>query len=938
MASIFTYETNPVRLGSPWPRAPVKGAETVSVDESSTFDVPPKERLSEYGITKLIPEPQDGPVEYKLHLLLRPRRIFSATSTVQKVSGSHLSKPRRPSSTVDSAPRSGPSTPTLTPSNVSRQNRLQHLTTQLLWRLQQSAPYHASSTSGLTLPVLPEAEVQMSVLKGPGKLISGIEESLGALYEIGVSDDGSFVGLTREELDESLMVMRAMSYSLGCTLQVLRMVDVGVCEWSEEMEILKRQPPRVHQDRLWVAEVLVGPNVGLPGQPSGYTPAYSKNINLASLNSRNISSMPREAFSESPDPQLRVTLTGSTTSGKSSLLGTLSTSTLDNGRGKSRLSLLKHRHEIVSGVTSSLAQELIGYRDMDSSQGLHPGAVQIVNYASANVSSWNDIHSTAHPGRLVFMTDSAGHPRYRRTTVRGIISWAPHWTLCCVAADDNEDNTGKVGATASANDILGSSGQGVDLSKAHLDLCMKLRLPLVVVITKYDLASKTGLRRTLTKVLSVLKDAGRKPVMLQLDTVVNGHNLPSQCVSTEEYDTAKEAILSVSPDQLPRLVPIVLTSVVTGVGISKVHSLLRQLPISPIPPRVAPQNFPDHAPLFHIDEVFTIARPDRSMSSMDFIVSGYLRHGMLEVGDSIHVGPFTEEASVETLENPTSQYASSYPGPRTSHPRTLNLQPKNHRASSGDLDRLAKTQDDNADKVNAWQLVRISSIRNLRLPVRQLYAGQVATVAINFQNTSSSPARNENSPALATLRRGMVLIRSAGSDGGSPPAYTTFTAHFKAPDTYVIPGSSVIVYIASIRARAKIVEVRVPDPTTQVDDDLFNFDRPRNDDDDGDRDNKAKGGEEEEEDDDDASMPTSSASSFLTDKDSQLDAIEITFKFTASTAEWIELGTQVLVTPASGLSMLNPLEPGESAGAGGGGGAAGLDGFVGQIVSAAAAR
>jgi GTPase len=113
--------------------------------------------------------------------------------------------------------------------------------------------------------------------------------------------------------------------------------------------------------------------------------------------------------------QLRITLTGPTTSGKSSLLGTLSTATLDNGRGKSRLSLLKHRHEIVSGVTSSVAQELIGYKDD-----------RVINYASGNVTSWTDIHSSAENGRLVFVSDSAGHPRYRRTTVRGLVGWAPH--------------------------------------------------------------------------------------------------------------------------------------------------------------------------------------------------------------------------------------------------------------------------------------------------------------------------------------------------------------------------------------------------------------------------------------------------------------------------------------------------------------------------------
>ena len=113
--------------------------------------------------------------------------------------------------------------------------------------------------------------------------------------------------------------------------------------------------------------------------------------------------------------QLRITLTGPTTSGKSSLLGTLSTATLDNGRGKSRLSLLKHRHEIVSGVTSSVAQELIGYKDRE-----------VFNFASGNVTSWTDIHAAAENGRLVFVSDSAGHPRYRRTTVRGLVGWAPH--------------------------------------------------------------------------------------------------------------------------------------------------------------------------------------------------------------------------------------------------------------------------------------------------------------------------------------------------------------------------------------------------------------------------------------------------------------------------------------------------------------------------------
>lgn len=903
MASVFTYETDPIRVASPWPRAaPTVGQETTQGPRQSDLAVPSAEPLSDYGISRLIPEPQDGPVEYKLHLLLRPRRSFTATSTVQKVSGSHLSKSRG-SSSLDASIKAGPSTPVLAPSNISRQNRLQHLTTQLLWRLQQSSPYHTSSRSDLILPVLPEAEVHKSASMGPGKLIAGLEESLGALYEIGVSDDGSFVGLTREELEESLTVLRAMSYSLGCYLQVLRMVDVGNCQWSEEVEAPMQQSLGIREERLWVTEVLVGPNCGLNHQASnngvslrsnGY-PEVQVNPPASNSGSSNVS-----------DQQLRVTLTGSTTSGKSSLLGTLSTSTLDNGRGKSRLSLLKHRHEIVSGVTSSLAQELIGYQDVESEEASARVMPQVVNYASANVSSWHDIHNMARPGRLVFVTDSAGHPRYRRTTVRGVISWAPNWTLCCVAADDNEDNTGKVGATASSSDILGSSGQEIDLSKAHLDLCLKLELPLVIVITKYDLASRTGLRQTLTKVLSTLKDAGRKPAMLPLDAPDALHHPPIQNVSRADSETVRKLMASVPAEQMRVLVPIVLTSAVTGAGISKIHCLLQHLPILPPIPKVTAQGHVDNLPLFHIDEVFSMTKQDVSKAKTDFIVSGYLRRGTLNVGDQVLVGPFNAEATVEQSEDSDNLSASSRPGPRRGSPSSPRLGLKSFRKSASNIGDLGGSLDNDSDMLNAWHAVAVVSIRNLRLPVRKLHAGQVATIGIDFLKSPLPLEEAGDSTVGPALRRGMVLLPALGDESENPPAYRSFTAIFQEPNAYVIPGSSVTIYTASIRASAKIVEVRVPD-TKISSGGIFEF--------------HDDGGEE-------ASTLTGSVTS-LAEKETQLEAIEITFKFSSS-REWIELGTQVLVTPASGLSMLNPLEHGEAGGLG-----AGLDGFVGKIVRAA---
>ena len=42
--------------------------------------------------------------------------------------------------------------------------------------------------------------------------------------------------------------------------------------------------------------------------------------------------------------------------GKSTLLGVLTKGTLDDGRGKSRVNLFRHKHEIESGRTSSVGK------------------------------------------------------------------------------------------------------------------------------------------------------------------------------------------------------------------------------------------------------------------------------------------------------------------------------------------------------------------------------------------------------------------------------------------------------------------------------------------------------------------------------------------------------------------------------------------------------
>ena len=309
MASIFTFDLEPPRVNSPWQAqlgSESSGRRPQAERSASSGEGPGSDR-SDSDLDRLEAEPQDGPIEYKLHLLLRPRRTYKSMSTTSKVAGSQISKHVREIKTPKS------SNQLLSISHQSRQNRLRHLTTQLLWRLQQSSPYPTTAKADLVIPKLPEDSTELAILEDPRVLLPGLEESNGALYEIGVSDDGTLVGLTNDEMDESMLTLKIMAASLGCRVEVQRMKAVGTCEWVD----VDAGGDDVRSADLWVAEALVMPI-------------------LNSTNSDKNGARPSDSDvrkGASTTEQLRVSLTGPTTSGKTSLLGTLSNGALDNGRG-----------------------------------------------------------------------------------------------------------------------------------------------------------------------------------------------------------------------------------------------------------------------------------------------------------------------------------------------------------------------------------------------------------------------------------------------------------------------------------------------------------------------------------------------------------------------------------------------------------------------------
>ncbi|KAH8878473.1 GTP-binding protein 2 [Schistosoma japonicum] len=218
-----------------------------------------------------------------------------------------------------------------------------------------------------------------------------------AIYKLGVDDDGHISGLRPSELISSLTTLERMARRLNATLHPLRERVIEPTTISLDKECRK------------AVEMLV---------------RLAPTTNEGS-------------------PDLCVALVGGMDSGKSTLIGVLTDGELDNARGKARLNLFRHLHEVQSGRTSSLSRELLGF-DINGN---------VTNYKYAD-------------GRVYRRSaeEVTGHSKYQRTTLAGIACNQPMMGILVISA------------------TIGLSTIGLD----HIQLLRSLSLPMIVVLTKID--------------------------------------------------------------------------------------------------------------------------------------------------------------------------------------------------------------------------------------------------------------------------------------------------------------------------------------------------------------------------------------------------------------------------------------------------------------------
>ncbi|KAK6312150.1 hypothetical protein J4Q44_G00178140 [Coregonus suidteri] len=195
-----------------------------------------------------------------------------------------------------------------------------------------------------------------------------------------------------------------------------------------------------------------------------------------------------------------VAVVGNVDAGKSTLLGVLTHGELDNGRGFARQKLFRHKHEMESGRTSSVGNDILGFDQKG----------QVVNKPDSHGGSLDWTKICERSSKVITFIDLAGHEKYLKTTVFGMTGHLPDFCMLMVGS-----NAGIVGMT-----------------KEHLGLALALNVPVFVVVTKIDMCPANILQETLKLLQRLLKSPGcRKiPVLVQNkdDVIVTASNFSSE--------------------------------------------------------------------------------------------------------------------------------------------------------------------------------------------------------------------------------------------------------------------------------------------------------------------------------------------------------------------------------------------------------------------------
>jgi GTPase len=223
------------------------------------------------------------------------------------------------------------------------------------------------------------------------QLLWRLEEGNGtAYYYIGVDDNGTIYGLTKKKLSRTFKILKNMAKKVNCDIIEL------------ERKILN--------DKICVKY------------------GFKKREEIK--------------FKD----EIRIAFIGPSNSGKSTTISALLYSETDDGNGSLRLNIFNHKHEIYSGLTSSVSTDIIGFYNK-----------KLINYSLYPNMKISNICSTSD--KIITMIDLPGHKKYLKTTLSGILTYKPDYLAIVISSLDDYD----------------------------YDFYKQLNIPYFIIITKIDL-------------------------------------------------------------------------------------------------------------------------------------------------------------------------------------------------------------------------------------------------------------------------------------------------------------------------------------------------------------------------------------------------------------------------------------------------------------------
>lgn len=304
-----------------------------------------------------------------------------------------------------------------------------------------------------------------------------------------------------------------------------------------------------------------------------------------------------------------IAVCGPVDAGKSSLIGVLTSGELDNGRGYARNKILVHPHEIESGRTSNITLNPLIYENEDNTVYLHAIPNSIKKLVDSKKEIFN-VRNNKIKKKIISFIDLAGHEKYMKTTVFGVTGMFPDYGILVVGA-----NTGIT-----------------RLTREHLGILLYLKIPIIIIITKIDMAPKQIYQKLINRLKKLIERSSFEKILYYINN------------SDKKDDDTQHYIDNMNGN--PDIIPVISISNKDGTNINNLHNILFNLPNQ--------KKWKNNS----IDGSIVYLDCNYQVPGIGLVLSGTVKGKPIKIKQKMYLGPFNgkfKEVIIRSIHNSIRQ-------------------------------------------------------------------------------------------------------------------------------------------------------------------------------------------------------------------------------------------------------------------------------------------